>query len=98
MRGLLTALLLFAAASGEAQTLEISASPNHFGCDQVRGAFVAFLSPGNGSVLLATRSFPGGARVGSVENGRLAVEVQGYGEVHADVGGAESGTPIWAAV
>jgi hypothetical protein len=95
MRALVIVLAALSAATASAQTLEVSNSPNDFSCPLVRGHFVAFSSPGNGMVLLASQPFPGGSPVGSVENGRLEVSVPGYGEVPASVEGAISGSPIW---
>lgn len=95
MRALVILLAALSAAGAFAQTLEVSDSPNHFGCPAVRGHFVAFSMPGYGMVLLASQPFPGGAPVGSVVNGRLEADVPGYGEVTASVEGVASDSPIW---
>ena len=95
MRALVILLAALLAAAASAQTLEVSNSPDDFGCPVVRGHFVAFSMPGYGMILLASQPFPGGAPVGSVVNGRLQTSLPGYGEVTASVEGVTSDSPIW---
>jgi hypothetical protein len=70
---------------GTANSQELSLTGDQLGCTSARGDYVAFLVPEEGIVLLASRSFPGGSRVGTVGGGRLEANVPGYGPVRLTV-------------
>lgn len=70
-----------------AQPLELVGPESVLGCDVVRGEMVAFLAPGRGIVLLGTRPFYAGQKIGSITAGHLSGTLPGYGELMLDVAG-----------
>lgn len=68
-------------------------------CPGAEGIFIAFLVPGNGTVLVATKPFPGGQRAGSVEGSRLRFELAGLATQELRTESTHSGSlPIWGMV
>jgi hypothetical protein len=67
-------------SAAEAISLAGVSAPADVQCPRADGAYVAFLLPGKGSLLLGTQTFPGGRRVGKIEGQRLRVSVDGLGD------------------
>lgn len=87
---LLVPSTLFAAAP----TLRLESGPGD--CSDVYGVYVAFVVPHVGSLLIATRAFPGGEAVGDVEDGVLTFELAGFGTTSIQTGQGAEGTAVWA--
>ena len=66
---------LGAAESGSAPVLTVQDGPG--GCAQIEGVYVAFVLPNRGTVLVSTRSFPGGDSAGALSGGTLSVNLAG---------------------
>ena len=47
------------------------------GCAQIEGVYVGFVLPNRGTVLLSTRSFPGGESAGALSGGTLSLQLAG---------------------
>ncbi len=87
-------VLLPATAWAGSPTLRIDSGPAE--CDGVHGTYVAFVVPHVGSLLIATRPFPGGSSVGRISEGRLRFELAGLGTTAIETGGGAEGTEVWA--
>jgi hypothetical protein len=99
----LFALLLLSAPAlgGSAATIALRDARVEGGltCPRAEGVFVALLIPSTGSVLLATKPFPGAERVGGIEDNRLHFTLPGLGVSDLDAHGSQSGLlPIWGMV
>jgi hypothetical protein len=84
------------AAAAERIALAEARGPAGVSCPRAEGAFVAFLVPARGSLLLATQPFPGGRRVGTIEGRRLRVSVDGLGDYELETASeAAEPLPVW---
>jgi len=75
-------LVALPAPISAAETIALAgvSGPAGVSCPRAEGAFVAFLVPAKGSLLLATKPFPGGERVGTIEGQRLRVSIDDLGD------------------
>jgi hypothetical protein len=78
-----------------ATDLVLSDSGGDLGCAEVRGAHVGLVVPDKGIVLLATQSFPGGTRAGTLEGDRLVADIESFGHLELASAGSRAGTAIW---
>lgn len=86
-------------SAAEAISLAEVSGPAGLQCTRAEGAYVAFLLPGRGSLLVATQPFPGGRPVGAVEGPTLRVSIDGLGDY--DLPTTDSQTeaiPVWGMV
>lgn len=93
-----TAVPVFAAPS---ETIALSDAHGDQGihCPQAEGVFVALLVPRQGTALLATKPFPGGREVGSVEGDRLRFTLAGTDTQELrTIDSPAGGLPIWGLV
>jgi hypothetical protein len=68
-------------------------------CPRAEGVFVALLVPSTGSVLLATKPFPGAERVGGIEDSQLRLTLPGLGTRElAARSSKQEPIPIWGTV
>jgi hypothetical protein len=68
-------------------------------CPRAEGIFVALLLPSTGSVLLATKPFPGAERVGEIEDRQIHFTLPGLGTRGLAVHGSPpEPIPIWGMV
>ncbi len=96
--GLLTAASATAGAAAENLVLAAARGAAGVACPQAEGVYLVLLVPQDGSILLATRPFPGGRQVGSVEGDRLRFSLPGHDSQELETASSHPvAVPIWGA-
>lgn len=86
------------AGAAPAETISLSGAGGWGGvkCSHAEGSYVAFLVPGRGTVLLATRPFPGAEPVGTAQGDRLRFSLPELGAVELALTSSHPGpVSIW---
>lgn len=97
--GLAFVLLPVLGLAAETFSLAGATGPAGVQCARAEGVYVALLLPTKGSLLLATRPFPGGQRVGTIEGKRLRVSVDGLGDYELSTADSHAEpVPLWGMV
>lgn len=97
--GFALAALPALAQAAETFSLAETTGPAGVRCPRAEGTYVTFLLPNKGSLLLATRPFPGGQPVGTLEGQRLGVAVDGLGDYDlATTDSHPESVPVWGMV
>jgi len=96
---LLAFAVAVAAAEASSIALENLNAGDGFQCREAEGTYLGLLAPEVGLVLLATRPFPGGKQIGSIEGDRLRFELEGIETLELALSASHpEPSPVWGMV